>query len=158
MSRYTGSHVLTQNSPSMRRIMSEWKQVQADGLAMGEGMMSAKGNSSDTFRLKVRTDGLFRGRAASYPSPFMCVAGSHPCRVYSWLPFTIVRSSPAMPRLFHTGIFRQRIELPQREQSTIFRDNLVVHARALAPNLALTRAALSVLKYALHQEFRCCVL
>ncbi|CAN0014717.1 unnamed protein product [Ectocarpus sp. 12 AP-2014] len=46
------SHVLSQNSPSMRRIMSEWKQVQADGLAMGEGRWSSKGNSSETFRLK----------------------------------------------------------------------------------------------------------
>lgn len=38
----------------MRRILSEWKQVQAEGLAMGEGPSSARGNSSDTFRLKVR--------------------------------------------------------------------------------------------------------
>ncbi|CAN0407842.1 unnamed protein product [Pylaiella littoralis] len=46
------SRVLTQNSPSVRRIMSEWKQVQAEGLAMGEGGWSVRGNSSDTFRLK----------------------------------------------------------------------------------------------------------
>lgn len=48
------SRVVAQNSPSMRRIMSEWKQVQAEGLAMGEGPWSSGGNSSDTFRLKVR--------------------------------------------------------------------------------------------------------
>lgn len=50
------SRVVAQNSPSMRRIMSEWKQVQAEGLAMGEGPWSSGGNSSDTFRLKVRLD------------------------------------------------------------------------------------------------------
>lgn len=51
----TNSRVVTQNSPSMRRIMSEWKMVQAEGLTMGEGEWSARGNSSDTFRLKVLT-------------------------------------------------------------------------------------------------------
>ncbi|CAN0001255.1 unnamed protein product [Discosporangium mesarthrocarpum] len=39
-------------SPSVRRIMSEWKTVQAEGLAMGEGPQSASGNSSEPFRLK----------------------------------------------------------------------------------------------------------
>lgn len=40
--------------------MSEWKQVQAEGLAMGEGGFSgsAIGNSSETFRLKVRYIGV----------------------------------------------------------------------------------------------------
>ncbi|CAM9807777.1 unnamed protein product [Laminaria digitata] len=46
------SRVVNQNSPSMRRIMSEWKQVQAEGLEMGKGPSSVRGNSSDTFRLK----------------------------------------------------------------------------------------------------------
>lgn len=49
----SGSRVVTQNSPSMRRIMSEWKQVQAEGLEMGQGPWSVRGNSSETFRLKV---------------------------------------------------------------------------------------------------------
>ena len=39
----------------MRRIMSEWKQVQAEGLEMGQGPSSVRGNSSETFRLKVFT-------------------------------------------------------------------------------------------------------
>lgn len=51
----TGSRVVNQNSPSMRRIMSEWKQVQAEGLEMGQGPWSVRGNSSETFRLKVFT-------------------------------------------------------------------------------------------------------
>lgn len=46
------SRMVTQNTPSMRRIMSEWKQVQAEGLAMGDGSYSVRGNSTDTFRLK----------------------------------------------------------------------------------------------------------
>lgn len=37
----------------MRRILSEWKMVQSQGLALGESMDSAKGNSTETFRLKV---------------------------------------------------------------------------------------------------------
>lgn len=57
------SHVVNQNSPAMRRILSEWKTVQAEGLAMGEGHGSVKGNSSDTFRLKVNLPLLFHHRA-----------------------------------------------------------------------------------------------
>lgn len=48
-----GSQIVNQNSPAMRRILSEWKMVQSQGLALGEGMDTAKGNSTDTFRLKV---------------------------------------------------------------------------------------------------------
>ncbi|CAM9546242.1 unnamed protein product [Choristocarpus tenellus] len=46
------SRVVSSTSPSLRRIMSEWKTVQAEGLAMGEGENSVAGNSTETFRLK----------------------------------------------------------------------------------------------------------
>lgn len=56
----------------MRRILAEWKMVQAQGLALGESFDSARGNSSDTFRLKVSLTSMVATSVPIIFAPDMC--------------------------------------------------------------------------------------